>query len=194
MRDPGAARGVSGFQLTLVLLITADAGRMHRAAGHVALMKARGCYTRHTLSVLPIVDGVHGWVPPFRFGLGTEADSPVKLQGPCGPAVPCCAVTRVRFPSARNDRGNIYTVARAHLIFMGSLFIDGERLPQHPQRCFFRLVPLKSLWLFLLWGAADWCQVRPQRCRRWHWWDYPAKELCGRGKRRRLQDSSLGQG
>lgn len=42
--------------------------------------------------------------------------------------LPRCAAPRVRFPSAHNERGNIYSVARAHLIFMGRLFIDGERL------------------------------------------------------------------
>lgn len=56
-------------------------------------------------------------------------------------AVPCCATPQVRFRSARNDRGNIYTEARAHLIFMEWLFIDGERLAQAPQGSFFRHVP-----------------------------------------------------
>lgn len=47
--------------------------------------------------------------------------------------VPCRAAPRVRFPSAHNDRDNIYTVARAHLIFMETLFIHGSSWHSHPK-------------------------------------------------------------
>lgn len=142
-------------------------------------------------------------VPPCE-NAGVPLAPPLQRspQGPVAllaPATPCCAAPWVRFPSAHNNRGNIYTVARAHLIFMGRLFIDGERLAQAP--------PAMLLWACArcpqnLWGfsssgelliAAGSASPRGQS-QSWRRRDYLAKELCGRGKQRRLQDFSLGRG
>ena len=78
-------------------------------------------------------------------GWGQRLFPPEKMQGCplppfcCGEATgsgssagSCRATLQVRFPSTHNDSGNIYTAARAHLIFMGWLFIDGERLAEAP--------------------------------------------------------------
>lgn len=56
-----------------------------------------------------------------------------KPPGADSSAGSCRAAPRVRFPSAHNDRDNIYTVARAHLIFMETLFIDGSSWHRHPK-------------------------------------------------------------
>lgn len=115
-----------------------------------------GCSAQHTPPHSPLAfcgwgNGVQGPAPPGTQarlwgapGLFSSDNRGVSLVPQCSEApgswqllpchaVPCRATPRVRFPSARHDRGNIYTVARAHLIFMGTLFIDGSSWHRHPK-------------------------------------------------------------
>lgn len=163
-------------------------GAMGRGAGHPPITQFRLGLGAPGLGTAAVPHYENAGVPGIP--LAPTLQAPAALPAP---ATLCRAAPRVRFPSAHNERGNIYSVARAHLIFMRWLFIDGERLLLMGRGATCARCP-QNLWGFSFSRSCCGCRVPPPLPGGWSQRACLAKELCSRGEQRRLQDFSLGRG